>query len=182
MLFPRSHVWTPLQKTLITFAAVAALAAFTAAVYSYERYHRGPNESVLFGTWQCVDVCYHPLYYRFCPDHNFEVLDDEDSSIVLLRGRWYAGGDFIYLRVTEPQLEFERKREILIWRIEDITPTEIRARLLSDEPPRVYRRVDLASPHASNQALQPTADRQVHLRMTTSTLKIAASLAPVSGG
>ena len=35
---------------------------------------------------------------------------------------------------------------------------------------------------ASNQALHPTADRQVHLRMTTSTLKIAASLAPVSGG
>jgi len=136
-----------------------ALGLFGAVVYSYERYHRGPNDSVLFGTWQCVAECYHPLYYRFHPNHNFEVLDDEDSSITLLRGRWYAGGDFIYLRATEPELELERKREVLIWRIEDIKSTELRARIWSKGPPQVYRRVDLASPHASNQALQPTAGR-----------------------
>jgi hypothetical protein len=160
MLFPRSHAWTPLQKALITLAVVTALAAFTAAVYRYERYHRGPDDSVLFGTWQCVDVCYYPLYYKFTPDHNVEVLDFEDASSVIAKGRWYAGGDFIYLRFTQPALEFEGKREVLIWRIEEITPTEIRARLLSDEPPRVYRRVDLAAAHASNQTLQPTAGRR----------------------
>jgi hypothetical protein len=34
----------------------------------------------------------------------------------------------------------------------------------------------------SNQALQPTANRQENLRMTTSTLKFGAQLALVSGG
>jgi hypothetical protein len=35
---------------------------------------------------------------------------------------------------------------------------------------------------ASNQALQPTADRRENLRMTTSTLKFVAKLALASGG
>ena len=160
MLFPRSHLWTLRQKRIIITATIWSLVLFAAGVYIYERYYRGPDDSVLFGTWQCVDVCYYPLYYRFLPNHSFEVLDDEDPSRVIVRGRWYAGGDFIYLRGTEPQIEWQGKREILIWRIEDITPTEIHARMWSDEPrPRVYRRVDLASRNASNQTLQATAGR-----------------------
>ena len=35
---------------------------------------------------------------------------------------------------------------------------------------------------APNRALQPTADRREKLHMTTSTLKFATDLAPVSGG
>jgi hypothetical protein len=160
MLFLLAHSWTRRQRWLIVAALALAVGAFSAVVYSYERYHRGPNESVLFGTWQCTDVCYYPLYFRFHADHNFEVLDNEDPSVVLRRGRWYAGGDFIYLRAIYEKFEDDPRREILIWRIEDITPTELRARMWSDEPPRVYRRVNLDSPHASNKSLEPTAGRR----------------------
>ena len=178
MLLPRAHSWTGAQRVWIVAAIVLALGVFGAVVYSYERYHRGPNESVLFGTWQCVEVCYYPTYYRFHPNHSFEILDDEDSSKTLLRGRWYAGGDFIYLRHTDPELvELEGKRNILIWRIEDITPTELRVRMWSDEPPRVYRRVDLASPHASNQSMKPTQHFVVSSRlMRTPILKVLGAL------
>src|SRR5437016_14206300 len=41
MLFPQSHAWTPRQRRLIAGAVVAALVAFSALVYGYERYHRG---------------------------------------------------------------------------------------------------------------------------------------------
>ena len=161
MLLPRTRSWSRTQRLLIIGVAVLALGFLGAVVYSYERYHRGPNESVLFGTWQCGEACYYHTYYRFRPDHSFELLDDQDSSTVIGRGRWYAGGDFIYLRYTDPQLvELEGKRSILIWRIEDITPSELRVRLWSGDPPLVYRRVNLVSPHASNHAMERTADRR----------------------
>jgi hypothetical protein len=142
MLLPRSRHWTPAQKVLALSGALLAIVAFSGLVYSYERYHRGPSDSVLFGTWQCIEGCY-PFYYQFTPDHNVQILDDENKS-VLLKGRWYAGGDFIYVRFE--QKEIELPRDILIWRIEDIKPDEFRARIWKGEPIRIYKRLDLATP------------------------------------
>jgi hypothetical protein len=161
MLFPRSHAWTPLQKWFVAMAAVFAIAILAAVVYGYERYYRGPNESALFGTWSEGD----DSYYRFYPNHNVELWSDfpsgriEDLDLVS-RGRWYAGGDFIYLRF--PDMPADRnvelaRRNILIWRIDAISPTELRAHMWQEEPPRIYRRVDLPLVNASNQTLQPTA-------------------------
>src|SRR4051794_1457645 len=37
---------------LLVCASVLAIGAFVAFAYSYERSHRLPDESILFGTWQ----------------------------------------------------------------------------------------------------------------------------------
>ena len=42
MLFPRTHAWTPLQKSFILAGIVLAVLLFGTLVYSYERYYRGP--------------------------------------------------------------------------------------------------------------------------------------------
>jgi hypothetical protein len=54
MLIPRTHAWSPVHKRLIVGAAVLALIGLGAFVYNYERNHRLPADSVLFGTWEAV--------------------------------------------------------------------------------------------------------------------------------
>ena len=151
MQLPRSHAWALLQKWLIITLVVAALAALSEAVYNYERHLRGPSDSVLLGTWQCASGCGSPLYFHFAPNHNVVVDDGEATG--LLKGRWYAGEDFIYLRF--PGEELRRKRDILSWQIEDIAPNEFHLRTRKDEPPSTYRRIDVASPAAVPKPLQP---------------------------
>jgi hypothetical protein len=138
-------------------AVLVAIIAFATIVYAYEHYYRGPSDSVLFGTWQCTSGCEYPLYYEFGPDHNIQVLDDSDPSIVVVRGRWYAGGKFIYLRFFE--LPPGLRRTILIYHIVDITPDELRVRIWRNDPIRTYRRATLGATNASNRAMQRTAPR-----------------------
>jgi hypothetical protein len=216
MLFLPAHVWTRTQRSLIIVAIILALGLFGTTIYTYERYCRGPNESLLFGTWQCVDGCYsknvelnpteldgrwhlsdRAAYYRFRLDHNFEILspDSELPNCIppqkgtlrsaMVNARWYAGGTFIYLRVVEPHVKIgfpKAPREIVIWRIEDIGPTELRVQLRTDEPSRVYRRVDVCAPSASNKSLEPTASRYVTSLFMTKTFSLQAPLALASGG
>ena len=152
-MLTRTHAWSPAQKLLLVAAVIVCVAGFLSPVYTYERYYRGSDASVLFGTWQCTSGCQHPLYYQFGSNHDVRILSDEDSSVVLARGRWYAGGDFIYLRFLEPLPD--SKRAILIYRIVDITPDQLQVRIWRDAEVRSYRRV--STPNASKQAVQLTA-------------------------
>ena len=94
MLFPHSHAWTPRQRWLIAGAAVAGVIAFSALVYSYERYYRRPDDRVLVGTWRGEFVNSLSNYqpgYRFKPDHTYEELASfGDKELTLQGGRWYA--------------------------------------------------------------------------------------------
>jgi len=147
----------PLQKRLIITLVVAALAALSAAIYSYESHLRRPSDSVLLGTWRCTSGCGYPLYpayFHFAPNHSVLADDGDPTAFLFLKGRWYAAGDFIYLRF--PGNERGRKQDILIWRIEDIAPNEFHLRTLKNDPPSTYSRVDLLSPPIPNKPLQPS--------------------------
>src|SRR5438093_12616864 len=93
MLLLHSHAWTRRQRWLIVGAVVVALGFFSALVYSYERYYRGPDDSFFVGTWRGeADYTGETrIGYRFKADHTFE--GEWEPS-----GKWYAGGEFLYLR------------------------------------------------------------------------------------
>src|SRR5438874_11233645 len=103
MLFPRSHAWTPLQKWIITGTVFAGLVVLSTLVYTYERYYRGPDDTFFVGTWRgkCTDLQINgPVGFRFKANHTYEdLMPVGDSEFVGPTGRWYAGGDFLYLRV-----------------------------------------------------------------------------------
>jgi hypothetical protein len=130
MLFPRSHAWRPLQKWLIAGAVVAGLAILLALVYSFERYHRGPDETALFGTWRGHyenTLGEDRTGYRFKADHTYEErLPYGDSESWLQRGRWYAGGDFLYLRVSLDDGSDRPFSTLQAWHIDAMTPTELK--------------------------------------------------------
>src|SRR5256885_819699 len=86
MLLPRSHAWTRPQKWLIVGAAVLALAAVGGLVYYYERYHRGPTESVFFGTWQdTLPAMDSTTYFQFDPDHSLVCFGESMGEMDYLR-------------------------------------------------------------------------------------------------
>jgi hypothetical protein len=128
MLFPRSHAWTPLQKRLIAGVVVAGVAAFSALVYSYERYYRGPVDSFFVGTWRGELGCLgeNRVGYRFKPDHTYEDLTYiGDSESWAQAGKWYAGGDFIYLRARYDDASGPYDR-LEMWHIDSMTSAELR--------------------------------------------------------
>ena len=128
MLFPRSHALTPRQRCLIVGAGVAGLVAFSALVYSYERYYRRPNDSFFVGTWRGELECLgeNRTGYRFKPDHTYEerfMLGDSESWAQA--GKWYAGGDFIYLRhrLDDASGPYDR---LELWHIDSMSSDEVR--------------------------------------------------------
>ena len=105
MLFPKSHAWTLRQRWFIVGAIIAGVVAFSAIVHSYERYYRGRDDRFFVGTWrgEYVDTLFlgdPRVSYCFKSDHTYDELVP-DSAAVFHRSRWYAGGDFIYLRVRK---------------------------------------------------------------------------------
>ncbi len=178
MLFPRSHAWTPRQKWLLTTIVCLALVTVGTLVYVYERYHRGPSESALFGTWEATSYAAGaPIYYQFRSDHavliSWSAAMDERSLIDT--GKWYAGGPNIYLRF-DPQ--YPGRPEI--WHIVDIAPGEIRVRQGSADRVDIFKRVDPVATRASNQTMQRTATRFVTTFSTINTLPFRLALAPGS--
>ena len=144
-----------MQKWLIVATVVLGVVSFGTLIYSYERYQRGPTDSVLFGTWLYPGDTDDPMYFEFRPDHTFSVvalISGEKTSI--MDGRWYAGGQNIYLRFPADELGGHRP---FVWHIADISTDEIRVRMHRDGGIWSFKRVNLASPHASNQSLEPTA-------------------------
>jgi hypothetical protein len=156
MLLPHSHVWTRTQKRLIVAAIILGGVLFSTVIYTYERYYRGPNESALYGTWQ-IPAGDEDMYFQFNSDQTFSVLAlIIGERILITDGRWYAGGPNIYLRFR-PDLVGQTRPTI--WHIVSIAPSEFRVRVWQDGQVISYKRVNLHSPHASNQSLQPTAER-----------------------
>jgi hypothetical protein len=139
MLFPRSHAWTRLQKWLIACSVVLAIGVFALVVYTYERYHRGPDDSIIFGTWlNPITVADEPSYYEFRSDHRFVLFAVFDGRAErILHGRWFAGGQNIYLRYDEPEHSWP-----LILHIVDISSSEMRVRLARAGDIFPFRRVD----------------------------------------
>jgi hypothetical protein len=142
MLLPHSHAWTRRQRWLIAGAIVAGLVAFSALVYTYERYYRGPDDSFFIGTWrgEFPSLGENRMGFCFKPDHTYEeVIPFGDTELVGPTGRWYAGGDFIYLRVPRDDAS-EPYDRLQIWHIDSMTPTEIR--MQSDGLHAVLKRVE----------------------------------------
>src|SRR5205085_3363896 len=152
MLFPRSYAWTPLRRWPVISAALVTTALFAALVYIYECYYRGPGQSALFGTWECTSGCNYHIRFRLNPDHNVQTLD-EDGATVIYHGRWYAGGDFLYLRFIGENIP--QKHPITVWRTEDLSPSEMRLR--SGDILHTMTRVSPASPqtHLTDRWSQP---------------------------
>jgi hypothetical protein len=128
MLMPPSHAWTRPQRWLIVVCAVIALIGFSAAVYAYERYYRGPDYHFFIGTWRGAldglgDV---RTGYRFKADHTYEerdVFGDEEEWVP--RGRWYAGGEFVYLR-HRVESASGVTYDIDAWHIDSMSPNKVR--------------------------------------------------------
>src|ERR1700752_1997996 len=99
MQIPRSHIATPVQKCLVLASAIFGVVILSVLIYRYER-GRGDTDKALVGVWEDVDFMGSgPVYYRLNPDHTFRVFGDLKTEYdVYIRGLWYAGGDFLYLR------------------------------------------------------------------------------------
>jgi hypothetical protein len=116
-----------------------------------------------FGTWEVTLQFSHivmpsggPLYYEFKPDHTYRLFGinpqapPNDRDIVET-GTWYAGGDFIYLRLPWEQASYTA---LVPWHIDALSPNEVQVHVGSTRG--VFKRVSLPLPSASNQSLQPT--------------------------
>jgi len=155
--------------------AACAVAGFALLVYAYERYYRGPGQDALFGTWECTAGCLSEhFYFRFDPNHNVEAWAEEDGMRFAYRGRWYAGGDFLYLRFIGDDIP--QKHPITIWRIEDLTTTQVRIR--SGDITHTMLRVTSSSPrNASNHTMQLTPTRCSLHTFMTKTVQLRLTLA-----
>jgi hypothetical protein len=124
MLFPRLRTWTPTLKGFIIGAVLVGLLSLGALVYTYERYHRGPTDSVFFGTWQMEDGCMDCTnLITFQSNHDVIAFGDylgrEDE--LDYRGRWYAGGEQLII-----QYDDGGEGRLIVMKIQEITPNAIR--------------------------------------------------------
>lgn len=163
MLLPRTYAWTQKQKVLIVTFALVVFAALGLGIYAYEHYYRGPTDAVFLGTWRDTTPIIDAVdYYRFKPDGTFDLIIDGMGSIdVVAIGKWYAGGQNIYMRVPMPEDPDEPRprRNVLVWHIVDISPEKILVRDTQHGTPIAWERYHDALPTASNQAIQLTARR-----------------------
>ena len=152
MLFPRAHAWTPLQRWLIVTGVALAIIASGSFIYRYERYHRGPTDSVFFGTWQIEDGCMDCTnFITLQPNHNVVGFGDGLGSTFLdYHGRWYAGGQALVVHCETDEQSYS-----IAVRILDIAPDAIH--VLWDGRDIRLTRSTREPPQASNQAMQPTA-------------------------
>ena len=152
MVFPRSHAWTLRQKRFIITAILWGVVLFAVGVYSYERYYRGPDDSIMFGTWRNpITLADEPSYYVFRPNHTFSLFYTslDGTAVPEVAGRWFAGGKNVYLRYDEPDHSWP-----LILHIVDVSPNEIQVRLSRENTGEVFRftRVSdaVTQPHLTN--------------------------------
>jgi hypothetical protein len=166
MLFPFTRFWTRRQKWLMVGAVVVALAFCCACIFGYERYCRGPGQEMFYGIWKgTLDYHGSDAYFQFGADHTFSLWDrawfdppDKKPEFVT-KGRWYAGGKFLYLRYPPG---FRTDGGVLeFWLIDDISPQELRMRFWRDGGIHEFHRVDSVATRASNQTMERTPDRFV---------------------
>ena len=63
---------------------------------------------------------------------------DEDGQPTDLKGKWYAGGNNIYLRFPPDVLD---GRQLVVWQIVDISRDQFRVRVWRDKDLAVWRRM-----------------------------------------
>jgi hypothetical protein len=173
MLIPRSHLWTQRQKRLIVCVVVLTLLSFATLIYCYERYFRGPDDSILVGTWE-MTMPYgmdSATWVKLGSDHTAIWFSDSIAGYQEdFRSRWFAAGPYVYMR-------YEGKR--LIWQIVEILPDELKLRCAKRD--YIFKRVTREPPQASNHAMERTADRCAFTFQMTSTLPFLATRALASG-
>ena len=137
MLLPYSHAWTCRQRLLIAGGVLAGLVSFAALVYSYERYYRGPDDSVFVGTWRVKCECLgdNEWDYRFKSDHSYARGDWAGyGKEYYPEGKWFAGGDFIYLirRCDAVHASYDDPAgpygDLEVWHIDSMTSNAVRLR------------------------------------------------------
>ena len=141
MLLPPAHAWTKSQRCLIAGAVLLVSIAVGTLIYQYERYHRGPAEDSIYGTWQDSTAAMDSaICFQFKPDHTvLYLLRGADDLTMLAKGRWYVGGEKIYFWLKDILTD---EQIFVIWRIEEIEPNELTVRYLDYLPTR-YIRVEL---------------------------------------
>jgi hypothetical protein len=140
-----THSWSRTQKMLLIGATVLAIGAFVAFAYTYERSHRLPDESILFGTWQMTAPHYEyilglhdivGLWDGVRRDHWHSGIWIHEDPAKQKEGYsemgWYAGGSYIYMRLVDEPLP-------QIWQIVDIRPEELHLRHAKQD--YVFRRI-----------------------------------------
>ncbi len=164
MLFPFTRVWTRRQKILAVASGSFVLVLSAALIYGYERYYRGRGEEILYGTWKGgLDRHGSENWFEFRSDHTFSLWDrawfakPDSNPEFVTKGRWYAGGRFLYLRFPPG---FRTDGGVLeFWHIDDISPQELRMRFWQDGGVHEFHRVDSVATRASNRAMERTATR-----------------------
>ena len=164
MLFPFTRAWTRRQKALIVGSGVLALMLSAALVYGYKRYCRGPGPEAFYGTWKgTLDWHGSDAYFQFGADHTFSLWDrawfapPDSKPEFVTKGRWYAGGRFVFLRF--PSTFRPDGPALQLLHIDDISPREFRFRVWRDGGVHVFQRVDSVATRASNQTMERTATR-----------------------
>ena len=140
-----THAWSRTQKVLLIGVTVLAIGAFVAFAYTYDRTHRLPDESILFGTWQMTtpDDTYtlglHDivgLWDGVRRDHwhggSWVHSDPAKQMEGFSEMGWYAGGSNLYMRI-------EGERLPQIWQIVDIGSEELRLRHAKQD--YIFRRI-----------------------------------------
>ena len=175
-MLPRTHAWSRRQKWVIIAGSVVLIALAGVGIYVYERYYRGPSDSVLVGTWQMEDNCIDCTHWiTLQPNHNVVGFSESLGRMWLdYHGRWYAGGQVLVIRYDTPE-----EAQSIIMRILDIGPDAIRVRWSGHE--MQLTRSIAVPPQASNQAMERTADRRGNLQTATSRFQSVAPLGFVSG-
>lgn len=139
MLFPFTRSWTRQQKWLIVLVVLSGIGASGGLVYSYEHHFRGLREADLVGTWARVDPGSGGGYYEFRADGTIVLLDDDGQQPTDMKGKWYAGGNNIYVRFPPDVLP---DRRFVVWHIVDISRDQFRVRIWQDdEGLAVWRRM-----------------------------------------
>jgi hypothetical protein len=91
------------EKLLTAVIVVGAAVVVAGAIYTYERYYR-PSEAWFYGAWQGKQDGDDEFYFQFRPDHTFSgfiISPHDKEKIPFLKGRWHAGGPYLYLRVQD---------------------------------------------------------------------------------
>jgi hypothetical protein len=148
-MLSRTHKW------LIVASSIVVIALAGVGVYAYERYYRGPSDSVLVGTWQIEDGCIDCTnLIALKPNHSVIGFSDSIAGENQLdyHGRWYAGGQVLVIHYDTPE-----EAQSIVMRILDTHPEVIRVRWSGHEM-RLMRSSRMP-PQASNQSLQSTAGR-----------------------
>ena len=168
MLFSRSHAWTPAQRWLIAGAVILGLVSFGTFIYSYERYQRGPTESVFFGTWEIENGCIDcTSLITLETNHNAVGFGDYvgREGVLDYRGRWYAGGEQLIIHYDDGG-----EGRLIVMQIQEITREVIRVRWGGTEMRLTRSR--RKPPQASNKAMQRAAGRSAFPLSITPTLTL----------